>query len=110
IKPNIIRPFPAKEIANTLRNIDNLIVGERCDMPGSDISIIYGEILNIIQKNSYQIESTNLIYGLGGNELFAKDIEEIFLKVMKEKISTKLFWGVKPGIESLSNIIVRPEN
>ena len=36
ISPNIIRPFPAKEIREALKNVKDLLVGERADSYGAN--------------------------------------------------------------------------
>lgn len=97
IRPNILRPFPSKDIALALKSASKLVVGERSDMAGAGNSIIYGEILSTIKESKLDIETHNLIYGLGGNELFAADVEIILNQADKGFTSSKSYYGIKPG-------------
>lgn len=98
IRPNILRPFPTKEIAQAISSSKKLIVGERSDAPGGPSSLIYGEILSTIKENNLDIETHNLIYGLGGNELFAEDVEKIFEQAEQGFTSSKSYYGIKSGV------------
>lgn len=95
IKPNIIRPFPVKEIKEALGGVKKLIIGERADVAGNGNSYLYGDILTIIHENKMNIKTHNLIYGLGGNELFLEDVEDILTKAESDKFEgTKSYYGV----------------
>lgn len=110
IKPNILRPFPAEDMTKALSGVKKLVVGERADMPGSNNSIIYGEILNIIKNNSLDISTANVIYGLGGKEVFPEDIEKLLEIADKEGFTPgKTFYGITEGKVGSDVILERKE-
>ncbi|MCX6765925.1 MAG: pyruvate ferredoxin oxidoreductase [Candidatus Moranbacteria bacterium] len=89
VKIKLFRPFPYKEIARVIKNAKGIAVLDRALSPGTHPPI-YQEVLNSmyqvssINKNkSYFIHDTkyfiqSYVYGLGGREIFQKDIEEVF--------------------------------
>ncbi len=78
LKIKLFRPFPYRQIAETLKNAKNVAVLDRTVPFGSNASL-YGEIKNSlcqIPDVKYQIQS--FIYGLGGREIFKEDIKKVF--------------------------------
>ncbi len=97
ISPNILRPFPEKHIAEAIKNVKTLIVGERADTPGNSHSVIHGDILNTIKNYGLKTQTSSLIYGLGGNELYKEDLEKILLKAFDGVNKEKEIYGTKKG-------------
>ncbi|WP_423801555.1 thiamine pyrophosphate-dependent enzyme [Neobacillus sp. SAB-20_R2A] len=79
ISPNIIRPFPAKEIREALKNVKALLVGERADSYGA-----HGPNLTHEIKSALQDDKTNKtivlsrVFGMGGKDFYASDAHEFF--------------------------------
>ncbi len=109
ISPNILRPFPKDAIAKELKNVKKLIVGERSDSPGNEHSVIFGDILNTIKSSDLNIQTQNIIYGLGGNELFYEDIVKIFENALEKMSNKKIFYGVKKGESSETDKLINRE-
>lgn len=98
IKPNIIRPFPTNQIKDALKGVERLIIAERNDTPGSQNGNLAGDINGIILRNKLEIESKSLIYGLGGNELYINDVENIFNNALSNDFNLeKEYYGIKAG-------------
>ena len=79
IRPNIIRPFPAEQLRNALRNVKALLVGERADSYGAQGGNLTHEIRSALQvdpENKTIILSR--IFGLGGKDFYADDAEAFF--------------------------------
>ena len=79
ISPNIIRPFPAKEIAEALRHVKAVTVGDRADSYGGH----GGNMVNEIKAAfvTYGVHDTlviSRIYGLGGKDFYAEDGHALF--------------------------------
>lgn len=79
ISPNIIRPFPAKEIAEALRHVKAVTVGDRADSYGGH----GGNMVNEIKAAfvTYGVHDTLVIsrvYGLGGKDFYAEDGHALF--------------------------------
>jgi pyruvate ferredoxin oxidoreductase alpha subunit len=79
ISPNIIRPFPAQEIREALKNVKSLLVGERADSYGGNGPNLTHEIKSALQEdksNATIVQSR--VFGLGGKDFYADDAEAFF--------------------------------
>jgi pyruvate ferredoxin oxidoreductase alpha subunit len=87
LKINLFRPFPHKEIAEALKNAKEIIVMDRAQSIGTNPPL-YSEIINSLYVTNYKLRVTSYIYGLGGRDLFQKQIEDIFMGKIKNKYIT----------------------
>ncbi len=98
LKIRFFRPFPCEEIANALKNCKNIAVLDRAMAFGSHPPI-YQEIVNSLSVVDNKSPACNTmhsiagrsvvsyIYGLGGRDIFQKDIEKVFEDLMKNIFS-----------------------
>jgi pyruvate ferredoxin oxidoreductase alpha subunit len=79
ISPNIIRPFPAKEIREALKNVKTVLVGERADSYGANGPNLTHEVKSALQddKENKTIVLSR-VFGLGGKDFYADDAENFF--------------------------------
>lgn len=95
ISPNIIRPFPAQEIREALKNVKSLLVGERADSYGGHGPNLTHEIKSALQEdrdNATIVQSR--VFGLGGKDFYADDAEAFFemaIDAMEKGYSEKPF-------------------
>jgi pyruvate ferredoxin oxidoreductase alpha subunit len=82
LKIELFRPFSHLEIAKVLKNAKELVVMDRAISSGTN-SPLYSEVLASMQKSEAKISS--IIYGLGGRDVFKKQIENILEGKFKEK-------------------------
>jgi pyruvate ferredoxin oxidoreductase alpha subunit len=78
LKINLFRPFPRKRITEILQKASQIFVLDRAQSIGS-YPPFYTEIINSLYQVSEakpQVES--YVYGLGGRDLFQKQIEDVF--------------------------------
>ncbi|MBI5342025.1 MAG: pyruvate synthase, partial [Deltaproteobacteria bacterium] len=103
IRPNVIRPFPQKEIRDALKKVKGLVVADRQDnfgAYGGAMTIEVKAALQGIKGNSTQVAGR--IYGVGGKEFFVEDAEAM-LKEALEIAKTGIvavpydYFGVNPG-------------
>lgn len=101
IKPNIIRPFPIEQIMKELQGVSKLIIGERADVSGTDSSYLSGDINSRLNNlPDMNINTKTMIYGLGGNEVFAEDFERVINDIIDGKINdNKFYLNLKEGVE-----------
>jgi len=93
IKINLFRPFPYKKIAKSFSEAKNIAVMDKSISFGS-VAPLYSEIVSSAYQISSQIPNTkykiqSCVYGLGGRDIFAKQIEEVFEDMINENISKK---------------------
>jgi len=79
ISPNIIRPFPQKQIAEALRNVKAVTVGDRADSYGGHGGNMVNEVKAALFTHG--VKDTLVIgrvYGLGGKDFYAEDGHQLF--------------------------------
>lgn len=79
ISPNIIRPFPSKEIRDALKNVKSLLVGERADSYGGNGPNLTHEVKSAIQEDKgNKTIVLSRVFGLGGKDFYNDDAEKFF--------------------------------
>jgi pyruvate ferredoxin oxidoreductase alpha subunit len=96
LKIKLFRPFPAKEIADSLKNAKNIAVLDKA-MSFGTYPPLYTEIINSLYKaSSAKLQTTSYIYGLGGRDVFVADIEKVFENLINGEISNEIkYIGIK---------------
>ena len=78
LKINLFRPFPHQKIAESLKNAKEIIVLDRAQSIGT-----YPPFYSEITKSLYEAKEIknikSYVYGLGGRDIFQKQIENVFL-------------------------------
>lgn len=91
LKIKLFRPFPYEEVAKALKNVKSVAVMDRAISSGS-MPALYSEINNTLSFGDLdKIKVNSYVYGLGGRDVFIKDIENIFNDLLEEKV----FKGVR---------------
>lgn len=86
ISPNIIRPFPAQEIREALKNVKSLLVGERADSYGGHGPNLTHEIKSALQEDKdNETIVLSRVFGLGGKDFYAEDAEAFFAMAIEAK-------------------------
>ncbi|MUG21709.1 pyruvate synthase [Paenibacillus macerans] len=79
IAPNMIRPFPQKQIAEALKNVKAITVGDRGDSYGAHGGNMVNEIkAALFTHGNHTTQVISRIYGLGGKEFYAEDGHHFF--------------------------------
>lgn len=103
VSPNILRPFPVKEIREAFKNVKALLVGERADSYGANGPNLTHEIKSALQddKDNNTIVLSR-VYGIGGKDFYAEDAHNLFnqtIEAMEKGYAEKQFdyYGHTPG-------------
>ena len=117
ISPNIIRPFPAKEIREALKNVKALLVGERADSYGANGPNLTHEVKSALQEDrNNQTIVLSRVFGLGGKDFYASDAEKFFdmtIEAMEKGFAEKPFdyYGHVPGNpEKILKPVITPQH
>ena len=96
LKIRLFRPFPYDEIRNALKNIKKICVMDRSESFGADAPLC-GEIKNALfgLAKTKTPELQSCIFGIGGRDIFVKDIENIFKGLFGKKIKDKIYAGLR---------------
>lgn len=78
IKPRMFRPFPYAELSKSLKNLKALAVMDKADSVNGMCGPLYSDVVTGLYKENITIPVSNYIYGLGGRDVKAEDIEKIY--------------------------------
>ncbi|AIQ13243.1 thiamine pyrophosphate-dependent enzyme [Paenibacillus durus] len=115
ISPNMIRPFPQKQIAEALKNVKAITVGDRADSFGAH----GGNMVNEIKAALFTYGNTTTkvisrIYGVGGKDFFAEDGHSLFELAIEAAETGEVkvpfdYYGHNPGVaESAPKRVIKP--
>ncbi|MDP6102121.1 MAG: thiamine pyrophosphate-dependent enzyme [Dehalococcoidia bacterium] len=84
VSPNVLRPFPAEEIRDTLRNTRAVLIAERADSYGGHGNALTHEVKAALKDDpTNQTLCLSRIYGLGGKDFLNEDAEALFHLALK---------------------------
>ncbi len=78
LKIRVYRPFPAEEISKALSNVKALAVLDRADSLNACGGALFTDVTSGMFVNNSYIPTVNYIYGIGGRDTTAKDIEGVY--------------------------------
>ena len=78
IKLRVFRPFPAKELADALRNCKCLAIMDRCEPYNGNGGPLSMEVCAALFKYKVNTEAVSYIYGLAGRDFTVDHVYEIF--------------------------------
>jgi pyruvate ferredoxin oxidoreductase alpha subunit len=78
IKIRVFRPFPVDEIVTALKNVKALAVLDKADGFNAAGGPLYTEVTSALYGRVDGIKTINYIYGLGGRDVKADDIEKVY--------------------------------
>ncbi|WP_126428398.1 thiamine pyrophosphate-dependent enzyme [Brevibacillus marinus] len=103
ISPNMIRPFPQKAIAEALKNVKAVTVGDRADSYGGHGGNMANEVkAALFTHGNRHTMVISRVYGLGGKDFYAEDGHHFFQlaldAVAKGKVEVPFdYYGHTPG-------------
>lgn len=83
LKIRVYRPFPAKEISEALSNVKALAVLDRADSLNACGGALFTDVTSGMFVNNIHLPTVNYIYGIGGRDTTAKDIEGVFKDLLE---------------------------
>lgn len=100
LKIRVFRPFPEEEIVKALKNIKALAVMDKAEGFSAVGGPLGAEIKSALYGRAEGIKVVNFIYGLGGRDVKANDIEQVYnelLSILKTGIvgETYRYLGVR---------------
>ena len=100
VKPRAFRPLPYKELADSLKDIKAIAIMDKADSVNGFSGPLYSEITSALYSEGINIPAVNYIYGLGGRDVKAEDIEEVCKNIIKiakdgKKEKTTYYLGVR---------------
>ena len=78
LKIRMFRPFPVDEIAKALENVKAIAVLDKSDSLNAAGGALFQDIASAMYVNKKCIPMVNYIYGIGGRDTTANDIESVY--------------------------------
>jgi pyruvate ferredoxin oxidoreductase alpha subunit len=108
ISPNVIRPFPAKDIQAALKNVPVVLIGDRADSYGAKGGNMSLEVRAALKQDPDNRSLTmSRVYGLGGKDFSIEDAQEFFNLALEAARNKRVdvefdYYGVNPGDPSVT--------
>ena len=87
LKLRLFRPFPAKEIAEALKNCKAVAIMDRCESYNGNGAALGSEVTAALFRNKVMISAVNYIYGLAGRDFTVTDVYKIFDELENAEIN-----------------------
>lgn len=81
IKIRVFRPFPVDEIAVALKNVKAVAVMDKADSFNAAGGPVFTEVTSALYKNAGSVKAINYIYGLGGRDVRAEELESVYTEL-----------------------------
>lgn len=94
LKPILFRPFPQNEIKENLKHLKTLAVLDRSVSFGGEAPL-FSEIKNALYPLDKKPKLQSYVFGLGGRDLFEKEVEGVFEELLKNKIGEVKYIGLR---------------
>ena len=78
LKVRVYRPFPAEEIAKALSNCKAIAVLDKSDSLNAAGGALFSDVTSGMFVNNVNIPTVNYVYGIGGRDVPATDIESVY--------------------------------
>lgn len=104
LKIRVYRPFPAEEISKALSNVKAIAVLDKADSLNACGGALFTDVTSGMFVNNVNVPTVNYIYGIGGRDTTAKDIEGVY-EDLQEIVKTGnidnpyRYFGLKRGEE-----------
>ena len=102
LKLRVYRPFPAEEISKALSNLKVIAVLDKADSLNACGGPLFTDITSAMYVNNLTIPTISYIYGIGGRDTTANDIEKVYKDLLEILTENKInnpyrYLGVKGG-------------
>ena len=78
LKLRVFRPFPAEEIAKALSHLKAIAVLDKADSLNAAGGALFEDVTSGLYVNNTYVPAVNYIYGIGGRDTKADDIEKVY--------------------------------
>ena len=90
LKVRVFRPFPAKEIAEALKNLKAVAVLDKADSLNAAGGALFEDITSGMFVNNVQVPTINYVYGIGGRDTTVEELEKVYKDLLEIKESGKI--------------------
>ena len=85
LKVRVFRPFPAEEIAKALSHVKAVAVLDKSDSLNAAGGALFEDVVSSMYVAGNNVPMVNYIYGIGGRDTKADDIESVYTDLLEIK-------------------------
>ena len=78
LKIRVFRPFPTEEVAQALSHLKAVAILDKSDSLNAAGGALFEDVTSAMYVNNLHVPAINYIYGIGGRDTKADDIESVF--------------------------------
>ena len=78
LKLRVFRPFPVEEIAKALSHLKAIAVLDKADSLNAAGGALFEDVTSAMYVNNIHVPAVNYVYGIGGRDTKADDIESVY--------------------------------
>jgi len=90
LKIRVYRPFPGEEVAKALSNVKAVAVLDKSDSLNGAGGALFEDVVSSLYVNNVSVPVVNYVYGIGGRDTKADDIEAVYTDLLKIKENGKI--------------------
>lgn len=83
LKIRVFRPFPVDEIAKALSHVKAIAILDRADSLNAAGGALFEDITSAMYVNQVHVPAVNYVYGIGGRDTKADDIEAVYTDLLE---------------------------
>lgn len=85
LKIRVYRPFPGEEVSKALSNVKAVAVLDKADSLNAAGGALFEDVVSSLYVNKVSVPAVNYIYGIGGRDTKAGDIESVYTDLLEIK-------------------------
>lgn len=78
LKIRVFRPFPVDEVANSLSHLKAIAILDKADSLNAAGGALFEDVTSAMYVNNKIVPAVNYVYGIGGRDTKADDIEKVY--------------------------------
>ena len=90
LKVRVYRPFPSEEVAKALSHLKAVAVLDKSDSLNAAGGALFEDVVSSLYVNKVSIPVVNYVYGIGGRDTKADDIESVYTDLLEIKENGKI--------------------
>ena len=83
LKVRVYRPFPVEEIAKALAHMKAIAILDRADSLNAAGGALFEDVTSAMYVNNVHVPAVNYVYGIGGRDTKANDIESVYTDLLE---------------------------
>lgn len=83
LKIRVFRPFPVDEVAKALSHVKAMAILDRADSLNAAGGALFEDVTSAMYLNQVHVPAVNYVYGIGGRDTKADDIEAVYTDLLE---------------------------